>query len=152
MTMKLMIRGCSSSSLTWSSSWQSSRYPLWDISALILNVYQFYIVVLWILSVSSPDGPLSGHLWHPDQLDDQLDINWDGKDRLEMLIQQGEEPCSAIRWHHVHHFLSHHWHSGEKASRNDLLMRPERPVGEGANTLHASFILFWAVCLQEASK
>lgn len=115
MIMKLTIPGCSSSSLTWSSSWQSSRYLqhssyhfvfCWIYVLLLALFYPF------LCSSASPDGPLSCHLWHSDQPDDQLDIYWNGEDCPKMLIQQGEELSSATRWHRApyaaHHVTSHH--------------------------------------------
>lgn len=106
------------------------------------NVYWFLNLIFSSCCPPSPGCPLSRHLWHTDQFDDQLDIDWNGEDRPEVLIQQGGKPHSAIGWqHYSHHFTSHHWHLwGGKASSNDLLISPERLAG--ADGLHASTILF----------
>lgn len=71
-----------------------------------------------------------------------------------MLIQQGEEPGSAIRWHRgpccitSYHITDTH---GEKASRHDLFMSPEKPVGEGANSARYHRPILGLVCSYEAS-
>ena len=96
MITKLMTPGCSSSSLTWSSSWRSSRYRVWATYQLWLRIYPCILVNR--LCVSSPDGPVRCHLRHADQPDDQPHIYWNGEDRPQMLVQQGEEPGSATRW------------------------------------------------------
>lgn len=116
-----------------------------NISAITPNIDFFFFFKL--LPAFSPDGPLSCHLWHTDQPDDQPDIDWNGEDCPQMLIQQGEELGSATRWHRVpcasRHItsLTHMW---RKASSYDLLMSPERPAGEVASSLHDSVLLFWA--------
>lgn len=107
------------------------------------------------LSASSPDGPLSCHLRHTDESDDKPDIYWNGEDCPEVLVQQGEEPSLATRWHqtpsaslritsltHVVKSLKQ-WFINEfrKACRRGCFL-----------SLHDSIILFWAACLQEASQ
>lgn len=143
MITKPMIPGCSSSSLTWSSWWGSSRYPACASLLAIITACIDFSASFFHPAAFSPGRPLSRHLWHTDQFDDQPDIDRNGEDCSEVLIQQGGEPHSAIGWqHYSHHFTSHHWHlwGGGKASSNDLLISPERPAG--ADGLHASTILF----------
>lgn len=139
-----MTPGCSSSSLTWSSSWRSSRYLVWASFLLWLQVYLNHLILFpWPLIASSPDGLVFCHLWYPHQLDDQLDSDWVGEDCLEVLIQQGEYPHLATRWPQAPRASPHTTsrYTWRKASSDDLFMSAERPVGTGANSLYliASF-------------
>lgn len=143
-----MIPGCSRSSLTWSNSWQSSRYlQLSRFHSIFAEPFSLFSTLSFGPS-APPDGALSCHLRHPDQPDDQLDIHRDGEDGAQMLVQQGEELSSATRWHRApcasHHItsLTHMM----KSLQPWFINESRKACRTGSFLSARQHLLFWAVC------